>query len=190
MRIVSGQFRGRTIITPDTSDTRPTMDKTRQAVFNILRSASWAMRADGTPILSGARVLDVFAGSGALGLEALSQGAAHSVFIEQAPAALAAIKKNIAAMKLEPRTSILSHNALTLPHNAAAPFDMIFLDPPYDDGVLSRAVDRLITHAYAAMGTLLVMEMRKTDTPHNDPRLSMLDERRYGMARIVFTTVV
>jgi 16S rRNA (guanine966-N2)-methyltransferase len=189
MRIVSGEFRGRTLVTPDTPDTRPTMDKTRQAVFNILRSASWAMRTDGTPVLSGARVLDVFAGSGALGLEALSQGASHATFIEHAHAALTAIKKNITTMKLESRTHILGRDIFSLGKNTSAPYDLVFLDPPYDNDVLVRAITHLLNNIYVHNGTLLVLEMRKKDSLPEMAQITPVDERRYGMSKILFARV-
>ncbi len=187
MRIVSGEFRGRKIIVPDTKDTRPTMDKTRQAVFNILRSAAWALKSDGAPILHGARVLDVFAGSGAMGLEALSQGAQGAVFVESGKLAVEAIKKNIAAMSLTARARVMEKDALKLPPNGEGAYDLVFLDPPYDEGLLSDALDALREKGYIGAETLLVLEMQKK---HDAPQgVTILDARQYGVSKVTFCKV-
>jgi 16S rRNA (guanine966-N2)-methyltransferase len=127
MRIVSGQYRGKAIVTPPGDTTRPTSDRARQAVFNILEHAAWA------PDLHGARVIDLFAGSGALGLEALSRGAAFCLFVETDDNARGAIRENIDAFSLFGQTRVHRRDATDLgvrPSSAGAPFTLAFLDPP------------------------------------------------------------
>jgi len=183
MRIVAGEFRGRKIAVPDTPETRPTMDKTRQAIFNILRSASWALKSDGTPILYGARVLDVFAGSGAMGFEALSQGAQNAMFVESGRLAAESIRANIKTMKLEARTALVSKDAFKLPPSGVV-FDLVFLDPPYQEGLLSQALQELQEKNYIGPETLLVLEMqKKQDAPGG---INALDTRQYGVSKVVF----
>src|SRR5580698_7886643 len=147
MRIVAGQWRGRTLIAPPGSRTRPTADRVRQALFDMLLHAPWG----GRDLIEGAHVLDVFAGTGALGLEALSRGAAFATFIEQDRAALAALRANIATLRAADRTAILAGDALATKALAAAPFTtlngtacaLVFLDPPYGADLVQRALAHL-----------------------------------------------
>lgn len=121
VRIIGGAFRGRRLGVP-TGPTRPTADRTREAIFNLVTSR--------LP-LAEARVLDLFAGSGALGLEALSRGAAHATFVEQGGAALGTIRKNVAALGVEARCTVVRADALRWLGSASAPYDLILADPPY-----------------------------------------------------------
>src|SRR5476651_260933 len=132
MRIVAGLYRGRTLIAPTGRATRPTSDRARQAVFNVLEHAAWS------PGLRDARVIDLFAGSGALGLEALSRGAAFCLFVETDAAARGAIRDNLDALApdgaLNGKSRIHRRDATDLgqkPSGDGAPFDLAFLDPPY-----------------------------------------------------------
>ena len=128
MRIVSGKFKGRPITAPKGRGTRPTADRTREAVFNILSHADWA------PALEGARVIDLFAGSGALGLEAISRGAAFCLFVETDSAARGAIRTNVDTLQLTGTTRVHRRSAVSLgsiPANIGGAFDIAFLDPPY-----------------------------------------------------------
>ena len=139
MRIVSGRFRGKVLKTPEGSATRPTSDRARQAVFNILEHADWSNG------LAGARVIDLFAGSGALGLEALSRGAAFCLFVETDEAARGAIRHNIEAMGLFGATRVHRRDATDLgarPASAGPAFDLAFLDPP-PKGAYSEAIGLL-----------------------------------------------
>src|SRR6185312_2262664 len=131
MRIVAGAWRGRALIAPPGLETRPTADRVRQALFDILMHAPWCGRA----VIEEARVLDVFAGTGAMGLEALSRGAASAVFVERSRAALAALRANIEACRVDDRCTILSVDALTIPARERA--DIVFLDPPYGQDLVS-----------------------------------------------------
>jgi 16S rRNA (guanine966-N2)-methyltransferase len=176
MRIVAGIWRGRTLIAPPGSKTRPTADRVRQALFDMLLHAPWG----GRDVLEGAHVLDVFAGTGGLGLEALSRGAAHVTFIERDRAALAALRANIAACRAERCSTVLAVDALGALPNAAA--RLVFLDPPYGHDLVRRAVSRLHTALRLAPDAIIVAETGRNEPP---PTLApLLAERAHGAARI------
>jgi 16S rRNA (guanine966-N2)-methyltransferase len=183
MRVVSGQYRGKAIVTPPGDTTRPTSDRARQAVFNILEHAAWA------PEPRGARVVDLFAGSGALGLEAVSRGAAFCLFVETDDAARGAIRENVEAMGLFGQTRIHRRDATDLgppPSSAGAPFDLAFLDPPYAKGLGEKAAAQLVTHGWLAPGALLVFERGRGEPDPKLDGLSLVDARDYGAARVLF----
>ena len=183
MRIVSGQYRGKAIATPPGAATRPTSDRARQAVFNILEHAAWA------PQLHGARVIDLFAGSGALGLEAISRGAAFCVFVETDDAARGAIRENIDAFGLFGQTKVHRRDAAHLglrPASVGAPFGVAFLDPPYARGLGEKALAELIAGDWLAPGAIVLFE-RGRDEPDPAPEgFERLDARDYGAARVFF----
>jgi 16S rRNA (guanine966-N2)-methyltransferase len=176
LRIVAGTWRGRTLIAPQGERTRPTADRVRQALFDMLLHAPWG----GRDALEDAQVLDVFAGTGALGLEALSRGAAHATFIEHDRAALAALRANIAACRAEQRCTVLALDALAAP--AAAPATLAFLDPPYGQDLVRRALRQLRGTGRLTANTIVVAETgRDEPTPTAAP---LLAERSHGAARI------
>ena len=164
MRIVAGAWRGRALVAPAGEGTRPTADRVRQALFDMLMHAEWGGRA----CVEGARVLDVFAGTGALGLEALSRGAAHATFIEQDRAALAVLRANIATCRAGDRCTVLPVNALAAP---AAPqaCSLVFLDPPYRAGLLASAVAHLRGAGWIAPGAIIVTETARGPSPQPPP---------------------
>lgn len=134
MRIISGQWRSRGLIAPKGDNTRPTADRTRETLFSMLAS-----RLGNFDDL---RVLDLFAGSGALGLEALSRGAAHCCFAEQDKAALTALEKNISALNAAPQCDIRAGSVLAM-GQARKPFDLVLMDPPYGTGAAQVALDKM-----------------------------------------------
>ena len=155
MRIVAGVHRGRPIQAPKGAKTRPTTDRVREAVFNKFAHADWA------PDLSGARVIDLFAGSGALGLEAISRGSAFALFVETDPAARGAIRTNVEALQLYGCTKLHRRDAADLgrkPEKVGAPFDLAFLDPPYGKGLGETALERLVTGGWVADHAVAVLE--------------------------------
>ncbi len=183
MRIVSGQYRGKAIVAPPGEATRPTSDRARQAVFNILEHAAWA------PELNGARVIDVFAGSGALGLEALSRGAGFCLFVETDDAARGAIRENIDAMHLFGVTRVHRRDATDLgprPASAGTPFDIAFLDPPYAKGLGEKAVAELRAHGWLAPGAILMFERGRSEIDPVLEGFEQIDARDYGAARVLF----
>lgn len=182
MRIVGGRFKGRAIEAPQGRDTRPTGDRARESLFNVLAHASWS------PGLEGRRVLDLFAGSGALGLEAISRGAAFALFVETEPAARGAIRDNIEALGLFGATRIHRRDAADLgvkPAGLGEPFDLVFLDPPYYKGLGERALARLGEGGWIASDALIVFECAADETPAT-PGYETLDERAYGAAKVLF----
>ena len=183
MRIVSGAHRGRTLKTPPGDATRPTSDRARQAVFNILEHAPWAGE------LRGARVIDLFAGSGALGFEAISRGAAFCLFVETDEAARGAIRENIDALGLFGATRIHRRDATDLglkPASAGDPFDLAFLDPPYRKGLGEKALEGLASGGWLKPGAIVMFERGSDEPDVTPPGYEALDARDYGAARVQF----
>lgn len=183
MRIVGGRFRGRALAAPEGRGVRPTSDRARQAVFNILEHAPWS------PGLDGRRVIDLFAGSGALGFEALSRGAAFCLFVETDEAARGAVRDTVDALGLFGVTRVHRRDATDLgvrPGSAGEAFDLAFLDPPYRQGLGERALARLAEGGWLAEGATVVFE-DAVDAPVLDiPGYEALDAREYGVARVRF----
>lgn len=183
MRIVSGRFRGRTLSAPEGRTTRPTSDRARQALFDVLAHAAWA------PEVADARVLDLFAGSGALGLEAVSRGAAFCLFVETDETARGAIRDNVEALGLFGVTRIHRRDATDLgvrPASAGPPFGLAFLDPPYGQGLGERALAGLAAGGWLAPGAVLAWERGAEEPDVETPGFERLDERRWGAARVDF----
>ena len=176
MRIVAGAWRGRMLAAPPGDATRPTADRVRQALFDRLMHAPWA----GRTIIENARVLDAFAGTGALGLEALSRGAGHATFIECGQAALAALRANVAACRAQARCTVLAADARLPPFGRAC--DLVFLDPPYGQDLIIPALDALHAAGWIAPEALIVAEIGRDEAP---PWPAPLDDRIQGAARVV-----
>lgn len=175
MRIIGGARRGLKLADVGEGDAaahlRPTSDRVREAIFNLL------VNAHGNPV-TGARVLDLFAGTGALGLEALSRGAAEATFVDDGAKALALIRANIAKMRAEGETRVIRQDAVRLEPNSGAPFGLVFLDPPYGKGLGERAL--LAAHAggWIAPGAMVVWE--EGVAPPVPEGFSVTDQRKYG----------
>jgi 16S rRNA (guanine966-N2)-methyltransferase len=183
MRIVGGKFKGRAIRAPEGRATRPTSDRARESIFNVLAHADWA------PPLEGARVIDAFAGSGALGLEAMSRGAAFCLFVETDSAARGCIRDNIEAFQLFGATRIHRRSATDLgskPAGLGSPFDLVFMDPPYDFELVPAALDQLSKGSWTTPEALIIAETSANEAPPVAPDWILLDERIYGAARISF----
>jgi 16S rRNA (guanine966-N2)-methyltransferase len=182
MRIVAGRYRGRRLLAPPGETVRPTSDRAREALFNILSHGRLA--AEGIPF-AGAAVLDAFAGTGALGLEALSRGAAEVLFLEQDPEALATLRRNIAALDEDTRVRIIAGDA-TRPPRAPTACTLVLLDPPYRSGVAAMALTALDAAGWLAPDALVVVELAAREELAPPPGFILLDERVYGAARLVF----
>ena len=179
MRIVAGKFRGARIEAPKGLATRPTSDRVRQALFNVLEHGPPRFDFEGT------RVLDLFAGSGALGLEALSRGARHAVFIEKSPAARAAIRRNVEALGLTGATKIWRRDAAKLGEaGTLQPFQLIFCDPPYRKGLGERALEEAINGGWTEQGAIAVLEEHADVAISWPPFFREIDRRRYGDTQI------
>jgi 16S rRNA (guanine966-N2)-methyltransferase len=183
LRIVSGEFRGKALVAPSGDATRPTSDRARQAIFNILEHAAWS---SGVRDL---RVIDLFAGSGALGFEALSRGAAFCLFVETGEEARGAIRENVDAMGLFGRTRVHRRDATQLGNRPGAdgpPFHLAFLDPPYAKGLGETALLKLAEGGWLAPGATIVFERGAGEAPLQIPGYEQLDVRDYGAAKVWF----
>jgi 16S rRNA (guanine966-N2)-methyltransferase len=182
MRIVGGQFSGRALVAPKGRDTRPTADRVRESVFNIL-----AHKDDFT--FDGARVIDLFAGSGALGLEAMSRGAAFCLFVETDALARGAIRDNAEALGLLGATRVHRRGADALgdkPAGVGGPFTLAFLDPPYAKDLCAPALAALRKGGWLAPGALAVVEQGKDEAPVAAEGFVEEDRRTYGAAQVGF----
>jgi len=183
LRIVAGSRRGRRLVAPPGRDIRPTGARARETLFNVLTQGR-VSRAAATP-LAGALVLDAFAGTGALGLEALSRGAARVVFMETARAARRALRENIAACAANDDTIVLDADA-TDPPPAREPVDLAFLDPPYGAALAEPALAALARRGWFADGALIVVETAARDAFAPPERLQEIERRRIGAAQFIF----
>jgi len=181
VRVVGGEFKGRPIAAPPGRDTRPTSDRARESLFNILVHGA---RMD----LADAIVLDVFAGSGALGLEALSRGAALCTFIENARTAQRSIEENLSAFDLGNRGSVLKVNATKLPMRPdhMAPAHLAFLDPPYGKDLAPPALTSLLDGDWLAPKAISVVETERGESFAAPAPFVLTDRRTYGPAEISF----
>lgn len=184
MRIVSGEFRGKTLAAPAGQTTRPTSDRARESIFNILEHAAWSAG------VRDRRVIDLFAGSGALGFEALSRGAAFCLFVETDEAARGAIRDNIDALGgLFGKTRVHRRDATDLgikPGADGPAFDLAFLDPPYARGLGEQALAGLAAGKWLAPEAIVVFERGVSEPPFEVDGFEPLDARDYGAARVHF----
>jgi len=174
VRIVAGEWRGRKLLAPEGDGTRPTADRTRETLFSMLVSRLGSFE--------GLTVADLFAGSGALGLEAMSRGAASCVFVEQAPPAIRALRQNIANLRAQQRSDVRASSVMAL-GPAKQPLDLIFLDPPYASGAGAVALDKLARLGWIGEGTWISLETEASEEP-KVRGLECVAERRVGKARI------
>ena len=182
MRIVAGRFKGRALAAPKSRDIRPTSDRLREALFDIL-AHRFGER------LEGARVLDLFAGTGALGLEALSRGAASVLFVDSGVEARALIRENVEALAQGGVTRIFRADAAKLGKAPAGlPFTLVFLDPPYGQGLAAPALRSLVEGGWLAADALVVVEEEAAAEIAAPAALTRLDSRRYGDAQLALFT--
>lgn len=174
MRIIAGEWRGRKLIAPRGEATRPTADRTRETLFSMLTSRLGSFED--------LRIVDLFAGSGALGLEALSRGASHCLFVEQERGALDAIRGNISALDCGARTTVESGSVMGL-RAAHAPLDLILADPPYRSGAGEVALDRMLRLGWIGEATWIALETAFDETPRVKG-LTIDTSRKVGKARL------
>lgn len=175
MRIVGGRFKGHALAAPAGSATRPTADRVREAMFNILGHGM------GEFTLAEARVLDLFAGTGALGLEAISRGARFCHFIDEATAARGVIRRNADALGVIGQAKIWRRDAARLgPCAPLPPFDLVFADPPYGKGLGETALAGLVAGGWLAPGAVVVLEEAAKAEVKTPAGLSLMDSREYG----------
>lgn len=174
---MGGTFRGRRLAVPD-QGVRPTSERTREAIFDILGSA----------IVHEARVLDLYAGTGALGIEALSRGAAHADFLEGSATVARRLRENLATLGIDARATVTRADLErgTLPPGLRGPWELVFLDPPYEGTAGQRWIERLAREPWIEPGGIVVYERRKGSPAPLEDRLALTTERTYGDTAIVF----
>jgi 16S rRNA (guanine966-N2)-methyltransferase len=180
MRIVGGEFRGRSLATPYSHDIRPTSDRLRESLFDIL-AHNYAER------LTGARVLDLFAGTGALGLEALSRGADYALFVDEGIEARGLIRSNIEALGLTGRTRVFRRDATRLGDaGTIAPFDLVFADPPYGRGLGERALASARGGLWLREGAICVLEESVKASVAAPSGYQEMERRSFGDSQLLF----
>jgi 16S rRNA (guanine966-N2)-methyltransferase len=182
MRIVGGKWRGRRLDAPKDRAVRPTRDRVREALFNILDHGRFG--DDEGSILIDARVLDGFAGTGALGLEALSRGARHVTFMDNAPDAVRVIRRNTATLGADESSDILQADCLTPPPTKRG-CALVFLDPPYRANLAEPALVALARRGWIARGAVCCVELDARETFACPEGFAVDDERRYGATKVV-----
>jgi 16S rRNA (guanine966-N2)-methyltransferase len=188
MRITGGKFGGRTLAAPRDERVRPTSDKVRQAIFNILAHNDFG----GSFALEGARAADLFAGTGALGVEALSRGASYCLFVDDDAESRALIRENVETLELTGASKIWRRDATKLgpmAPGAGGPFGLVFLDPPYRKGLVAPTLASLREGGWLADGAIVVAETAEDDDVPFVDGFKPLDERNYGETRVVFLKV-
>jgi 16S rRNA (guanine966-N2)-methyltransferase len=171
MRIISGNLRGRRLKSIDAAGLRPTTDRVRESIFNVL-----AARLD----FDGIRVLDLFAGTGALGIEAISRGAAHCTFVEQSGRTASVVRDNLQALDITAQGSVVVSDAIAFLQTSALPFDLVFADPPYAATIVDRLIHDLFALGVVAPGGLFVFEHSAFTHGHSTDRAEFLLEKTFG----------
>lgn len=180
MRIVGGRFRGRTLVAPRTTTVRPTSDRLRETVFNVLA------HAHGDPV-ENARVLDLFAGTGALGLEALSRGAASAFFVDDSAEGRGLVRANVDALGVAGLTKVFRRDATRLGDvHPNLPFTLVFCDPPYGRGLATAALASAAAGGWFAPGAIVVVEEAADAAVELPSALSLLEDRAYGDTKVLF----
>ena len=180
MRIVAGRHRGRRLVAPAGKDIRPTSDRVREALFNLLaHGLAWHG-------LAGARVADLFCGTGAVALEALSRGALDAVLVDDAPGALDAASGNITSLGEQHRTILIRCSAHGLLPAIPHPVDFAYLDPPYESGLAPVTLANLESNGWLVPGALAVVELPKRTRLQAPGSFEPVDDRVYGQTRLMF----
>lgn len=182
MRIISGKHRGRRISMHDKTEIRPTSGRTREAIFNILTHGSFGR--DGESPLIGKRVVDIFCGTGGLGLEALSRGAAHVTFVDRDPRSLKLARENIEHFKEEDASHIIRSDSTQLPP-ASYPCTVAFADPPYNKGQATPALKSLKANGWLEPEAIVVLEISVHENVEIPEGYAVLDERKYGNSKVL-----
>jgi 16S rRNA (guanine966-N2)-methyltransferase len=180
MRICAGTFRGRTLKSPSSQTVRPTSDRLRESIFNVLAHAY-------DDAANGARVIDLFAGTGALGIEAVSRGAAFTLFVDNGAEARALLRNNVEALGLGGVTKVYRRDATNLgPAHPMEPFSLAFLDPPYGKGLAEKALASLRDGGWLTAGALVVVEEAKAAAFVSPEGFGELERRAYDDTEFVF----
>ena len=186
MRIIAGSRRGAILTKLDAVNTRPTAERVRESLFNILQGGHFGR------LLADSHVIDLFAGTGALGLEAISRGAAFATFVENNGAALAVLRANIVKLQFQSSTAVMAADAISLVHWRGAPAQLVIADAPYQSGASLVALTSLARIGAMADGAVIVVETGKSEKLDIEavgmPALTMIEARSYGKAMLHFLT--
>jgi len=175
LRVISGKFRGRKLTGPKGDQFRPTLDRVKESIFNVL----------GADVVNG-KVLDLFCGSGSLGIEALSRGARHSVFVDKDKQVLSIARKNIESLGIEKTASFVLADVFNYCDNSAgAAYDIVFADPPYDSMYGSRLGEQLLKHDVIKIGGIFILERFKKDSPAFDG-FNLTKKLTFGQTEVDF----
>jgi 16S rRNA (guanine966-N2)-methyltransferase len=183
MRVISGIYKGRKLTPPDDDKIRPTSDRTRESIFNLIMHGQF-----GGQQVMGQRVADICCGTGALGIEALSRGASHCTFVDQTKAHLALAEKNCAAIGAT-NAHFITCDATRLP-NVAEPFALILIDPPYENNIIPRVATSLREKGWVKSGSIMVTEVIFSNELPPLEGYEMVSERKYGKAKILIWRVL
>ena len=175
MRVISGTAGGRRLKTLDGNATRPTADKVKEALFSIIQN-----------YIPSATVLDLFAGSGSLGIEAVSRGAEKAVLVDKSRAALSVIRQNVSALSFEGSTEVFGMDALSFIENTDKLFDIIFIDPPYSAGLYSKVFEGILKHNVLKKGGILCIEYNNTVSFDLPKEYEVFKTRQYGSIFLMF----
>ena len=179
VRIVAGKHRGARLVAPEGLEIRPTSERAREALFSILEGGRFPLT------LRGARVLDLFAGTGALGLEALSRGASQIVFVENGAVALEALRSNIAKLRAAGMVHVRETDATRFLERTTTPADLVLMDPPYGSGLWVEALDTIGRGGWIGADTVIAVEVGKKESVAAPPGYNLAGGRRYGAARLI-----
>lgn len=173
MRVISGSARGRKLLAPSGLDTRPTTDRVKESIFNII-----------SPYLPCDKVLDLFAGSGALGIEALSRGSKHGVFVETDKNAFTVIRQNLDLARVSDKSELVTLDAFLYLSRTREQFDIIFLDPPYNTGLLTKAIDEIYQKGLLSPNGIIVAESEHMGEEPDDEYFDIIKRAKYGKTTV------
>jgi len=187
MRVIGGSFKGKKLLIPLDKSTRPLRDMVRESIFNILNHSSKVSKN-----INNSKVLDLFSGTGSFGIECLSRGAKEVIFFENYSNSIKVLKKNIFNFKLESKTKVYECNAYNLKDTDLNNeiFDVIFLDPPFRDKEINILIDQIKILKIADINTLIIIHRNKKSADKFSKFLNVLDEKNYGLSKILFSKLI
>ena len=187
MRVIGGDLKGKKLLIPLDKSTRPLKDMVRESIFNILNHSSKVSKN-----INNSKVLDLFSGTGSFGIECLSRRAKEVIFFENYSNSLKILKKNIFNLKLEDKTKVYESNAYDLKETNLKNeiFDIIFLDPPFKDKEINVLIDQIKMLKIANINTLIIIHRNKKSVDNISKFLNILDEKNYGLSKILFSKLI
>tara|TARA_Y100000816_G_C26085672_1_gene572861 strand:- start:185 stop:742 length:558 start_codon:yes stop_codon:yes gene_type:complete len=184
MRIISGYFKGKKILTPKNAQTRPLKDITKESIFNIIKHSN---KFDIQ--LENSTILDLFSGVGSFGIECLSNNAKYVTFVENYNGVLPILEQNLINLKLDGKFEIINQNIFTNLNLTKNNYDVIFLDPPYKEKNINRLIDTISNKKLLKKGGLVIIHRNKKDKENYSKSFKVLDEKNYGISKILFGTL-